>query len=170
MDCVLNRPALGNTACLGDLYDARTDRFCNLSILLRALPDQVIQCTESPFVDLKFIYSEAVREKLAKLGIEGSISLSILAGLVPLEGSGKYLQEEIQAEHAVRSTLLYSVGTKVETVNVHHEDFPSYVSARALGDQDGLTACGATHVVTKIDWGAKVLVTLESAVKGKFRD
>ncbi|CAG7681542.1 unnamed protein product [Allacma fusca] len=47
----ITRAALGRVAKLGDLYDARCDKFCDISILKGGAPESAIYCTDNHFSD-----------------------------------------------------------------------------------------------------------------------
>ncbi len=78
-----------------------------------------------------------------------------MAGLISLEGSGHYLGEKKTSGKTVKSSLLYSIKTKEESINIYHKDLKSAFALNAI--ESGL----ATHVVVGITWGADTILTLE---------
>lgn len=85
----------------------------------------------------------------------------MLSGLLgSVEGSGKLLSNESSSTKITRSTMMYSIRTKVELLKIYDEQLQSCISEQALlsaSDEE----CGATHIVVRIDWGAKVVVSIE---------
>jgi hypothetical protein len=151
----LVRAAIGRVASIGDLYDARSDKFCGTSLLKKRPPDGVIRITDNPFTDVQIIHSDTYSDKFEKLDIKAELKVSILAGLLSLEGSGRYLRDEKKSARAVRSSLLYNIQTKVEHINLFSEEL------RDCFALDALNVKSATHVVVEVSWGANSMITME---------
>ena len=152
----LVRAAIGRVAAIGDLYDARSDKFIGgTSLFKRTPPNGVIKVTENPFTETQFIHSDTYSDKFEKLDIRAELKVSILAGLFSIGGSGKFITDTKKSARAVRSSLLYNIKTVVERVNLYDESLMDCFSMDALNLET------ATHVVVEVDWGTNSLVTLE---------
>jgi len=153
----ITRQALGRTAHLGDLYDARTDTFCSKSILKKQLPTNspAIETTVNKRSNRHYIESDSLEEKMSKLDVDLQLKLSILAGLVIPGGSAKYLKERKQSSKSVEKAVVYDITTVTEKLDISSKQIQKY-----LEPQNELTsACAnATHVVVQIDWGAKCFI------------
>jgi hypothetical protein len=151
----LVREALGRVAYIGDLYDARSDSFCGIQIFKKTPPATTIRLIDNPFSDTQMVTSDKYSDKFSKLDIKAELKASIMAGLVKLEGSGRYFQDEKQSARAVRSDLIYNIQTKVEKINLFDEELKECFSF------DALNVDSATHVVVEIYWGANSMVSME---------
>ena len=87
----IEREALGRIASIGDLYDARTDHFNGFNIFKSMIPEDAINSTDNPFMDIDYTMSDSLEEKFKKMDISGEISVSILGGLVEGNRFGKLL-------------------------------------------------------------------------------
>ncbi|KAI1635356.1 hypothetical protein F4809DRAFT_614425 [Biscogniauxia mediterranea] len=150
---VLNRPALGQIASLGSLYDARTDSFVPISLLKAPLPPGVVETTHKHSTDIKVTKSDNYKEKFDTFGIDGELGASFLAGLVKVEGAGRYLSDKRDSSLTMQSSLHYSITTIDEELNIGASGIKESLALNVL-DTDI-----ATHVVTKISWGARCIVT-----------
>nr|XP_012563160.1 cytolytic toxin-beta-like [Hydra vulgaris]XP_047139501.1 cytolytic toxin-beta-like [Hydra vulgaris]XP_047139502.1 cytolytic toxin-beta-like [Hydra vulgaris] len=151
----LIRAALGNVAALGELYDARTDNFLNLSIFNKKIPEEAINLTDNHFSDIHLIHSDSYSEKFSKLDVKGELQVSVLAGLFNPEGSGRYLSDIKTSAKAIKSSLLYNIKTMDEVLNIYHQDLKNIFALEAI--ETGL----ATHVVIGISWGANSILSCE---------
>src|SRR5208283_4768555 len=99
----IKRASLGRMARLGDLYDARSDAFCGMNLLKAQPPDSAVTTTDNNFTDLKYIQSESFSEKFSKLDVNAELSISVLAGLIQVNGSGGFLRDEKKSARIQRS-------------------------------------------------------------------
>jgi hypothetical protein len=65
---------------------------------------------------LHLVGNNTYSEKLNLLNIKGELQLSILAGLIKLEGYGKFLEDKKESVRSVQSSLLYNILTKKESL------------------------------------------------------
>ena len=174
----ISRQALGRIAKLGDLYDATTDRFCAMSIFKETLePDsKAITATDNRHSKISFTTVSGLHEKLKELDVTGTLKLSVLAGMVDLDGSAKYLNSKKNSFKSVESALLYNIKTVVERLNLHglcatstfrdtsepnsNSPVTNDEKETLLISQDAMRRSGATHVVVEIYWGATCTVTV----------
>lgn len=151
------RSSLGRVFNLGDLYDARRDSFVGANIFNSMLPDRAISYQDNPSSKVDFELTDRLSEKFSKLDVNAELQLSVLAGLVNLKGSGNYLSEEKASAKAARMTLLYSITTTSESINIFDKELKENI------DLDVIDCLEATHVVVGIEWGANCTVTAEYA-------
>lgn len=151
----ITRAALGRIASLGDIYDARKDDFIRIPIFKKKIPNEALTATDNHFADIVFIHSDTFTEKFSKLDVKAELQVSVLCGLLTLEGSGCYLSDEKTSARSVRSSLLYNLKTKEESLNIYHEDLKDAFSIDAIKSGIG------THLVVGISWGANCLLSCE---------
>jgi len=159
-DCkpdIIFRQALGRPAWLGDLYDATTERFCMLPIFRDKLPEDspAVSKTDTKFSNISFTRVSSLQDKLHQLNIRGELQLSILAGMVDLGGSAKYLIQKKQSFKSVECTMVYNIKTVTERLALNHEQIKDYICKEPM-----LSSCSATHVVTQIEYGANCALTV----------
>ena len=153
---ILKRPALGQIAPLGGLYDARSDTFIPLSLLKDVPPDSAVDTKQNHSTDIKFSKTDTYKEKFDRLDVEPELSASFLAGLVKVEGSGRYLSEKRETNRVIQSSMHYSITTVEEELNLTSGDIKKCLAF------DTLDSDVATHVVTGISWGAHCVITAKS--------
>ncbi|RMZ89771.1 hypothetical protein DV736_g3019, partial [Chaetothyriales sp. CBS 134916] len=148
----VKRPALGQLAGLGWVYDARSDRFLPHSVLHTALTETAVGMTHINTTDTKFSSFETLRSKLDNMNINDELSASFLAGMLDVEGAAHYLSNYLDARPSIHETLYYSTSTVHEKLNLacnevrHALDFTQLVNG------------AGTHVVTEIQWGQNTVV------------
>ncbi|KAF5633912.1 P-loop containing protein [Fusarium tjaetaba] len=130
----LERPALGQLASLGSLYDARSDNFLGMSLSDKSFPPYAMETTENPSSNIKFIFDDTLKGKFAVLGVKDELGVSILAGLA-------------------KCSLLCDIATVYEKLNFAASGVKECIELREL-DTDV-----ATHVVTGISWGQRYVFT-----------
>lgn len=150
---LISRAALGNIASLGHLYDARSDKFCGISIFNKNIPEDAVTITDSHFSDIHLVHSDNFSEKFHKLDVQAELQVSVLGGLFTLNGSGHYLNDQKKSARTVKSSLVYNIKTKDEKVNIYHQDLKDAFA------MDAIKSGVATHVVVGISWGANSVLT-----------
>lgn len=113
----LKRPALGQLAGLGSLYDAHSDNFLPMSLFDKPLPPNTVETTENPSSNTKFVFHDTLKGKFVAFGVKDELEVSILAGLAKVEGSGLYLSDKRRKSHATQCSLLYDITTVYEKLN-----------------------------------------------------
>ncbi|KAH8650735.1 hypothetical protein BGZ61DRAFT_542099 [Ilyonectria robusta] len=149
----LKRPALGQVATLGSLYDARSDAFLPLSLFDEPLRSDAVETTQHQSPAIKVINGDTFTEKFDACGIDGELGVSVLAGLAKVEGSGLYLFDKRDTNHSVQFSLRYDFTTVEEKLNLTPSGIKECVALNVL-DTDV-----ATHVVTGVCWGARYVFT-----------
>jgi len=155
---VLDRPALGQVAALGSFYDARTDTFIPLSLFRSPPPIDAIATTKNHSTITKYSETDTFKDKLDFLGVKAELGASILAGLVSVEGSGRYLSDTRNSNLVAQASMHYSITTVDEKLNITANGVAECLAFRAL-DTDV-----ATHVVVGITWGARCVVSAKKQV------
>ncbi|KAF9768192.1 hypothetical protein IL306_014535 [Fusarium sp. DS 682] len=149
----IKRPALGQAATLGRLYDARSDVFLPMSLFDEPLPLNAVETTRHPSSNINVINGETFTERFDAFGISDELAVSVLTGLAKIEGSGLYLLDKCDTNHAVQSSLLYDITTVEEKLNLTANGVKECVALHTL-DTDV-----ATHVVTGVCWGERYVFT-----------
>jgi hypothetical protein len=143
----LRRPALGQTAALGTLYDARSDKFLSQSLLRGTLPESAANSVNINKIDMAYSSNDTFKEKFNKMGINTELGSSFLAGLVDVQGSGRYLAQKRSTFPTAHLALHYIITTKEEKLNFASGSTSDYL------DFDRLETGLATHVSMKLAGG-----------------
>ena len=147
-----SRPALGQVSDLGAFYDARADSFLPLNLFRSDPAPQAIMATIVNSRKASILSSDTLGEKFARLGIGSQLAGSFLAGMVPASGSAYYLKSTRKSEKYEERALLLEI--KTEEVKL---DLQSLIEAEGAT----LNKCrDATHVVTGITFGARVIIAV----------
>ncbi|KAL4989590.1 hypothetical protein BDW68DRAFT_175730 [Aspergillus falconensis] len=154
----LTRPALGQIAGIGDLYDARTDTFSTISLFTKPPPPSAVTLTENNSSDIKYVHTDSYKEKFSNFGISPQLSASVAAGLISVGGSGRYLTSRRDTKLTVQSSLIYNIATISERINFQHQELEDSLALNVLKEDI------ATHVVAEINWGSRNVVTVRQAV------
>ncbi|RMD44596.1 hypothetical protein DV735_g495, partial [Chaetothyriales sp. CBS 134920] len=148
----VKRPALGQLAGLGWVYDARSDRFLQQSVIHTALTTTAVGMTHINTIDTKFCSSHSLRSKLDNLNINDELSASFMAGMIDVEGAAHYLNNYLDGRPSVQETLYYTISTVHEKLNLACDE------VRHALDFTQLVNGAGTHVVTEIQWGQNTIV------------
>lgn len=154
----IQRPSLGETASLGRLYDARTDRFTSLSLLRGPPPMDVIRATDNHTTHSSFSTRDTYKDKFESMNISGDLGASFLSGLVQVGGSGRYLADRRESSLVMQASLYHHITTVDEELELDSNEIQQCLAFEGLSP-DANTTSLATHVVTKISWGARNIVT-----------
>ncbi len=147
--------SLGRMASLGGLYDARNENFLSYSLLTKDFPESLIDTKDQTSSKFRYDYSNTHESKFHNLDVSAELKLSILCGMVSLEGSGKYLSEKKENHNSVRGDLVYDITTKFQRL-VLSDLNEKFINRDSI---DKLASTGATHVVTGIQWGSNAIVS-----------
>ncbi|CAG8725336.1 15257_t:CDS:1, partial [Cetraspora pellucida] len=152
---IIQRKALGRVAAIGSLYDATKDTFCKISVFKAALPPNTINRVNIPNTSLEYDYEDSYMKKFNILDVDPQLRISVLLGLVSLDGSGKYLNDRKDSLRTVKGTLVYKMTSVEENLEIFNENVKSYIST------DAFNTLEATHVVIGIKWGATIMASFE---------
>jgi GTPase SAR1 family protein len=164
------RPAMGETAKIGTLYNSKNDSFLPCSIFNQELPVHSITTKQIHRKSTKIIYTDSYQDKLKQMEVENEFGVSILCGLVDPRGSGVYLRKRSDNRQCLHGALHHKIASVHEKLHFKSEGLENCVDLTTLGE--------ATHVVTEIEWGVqsvmavrqRVLDTIQaSTIEEKFR-
>lgn len=159
----LERPALGQSARLGDFYDARTNTFPGWSLFSDDLPEVAITTSDNHSTDAQHSFEDTFMEKFHKMKVSGELGASICTGWIKLSGSGSYLNETRETTKMLHASLFYNITTQYEKLNLLRCPPPSSAATAARF----LTNGRATHAVTGIGWRACSVTTAKHQYKNK---
>jgi hypothetical protein len=154
----ITRKAIGRSAKLGSLYDARKDNFIGAELYIDNIPSEVINPIHPcPNTNYDFNYDETLNSKFDRLNVEGELKLSILMNLVNLEGSGRYLSDKQSSKRVFRSAFVYQSVTCYESFN------PLNHKLKNLAND--FCHFNGTHVVCGIKYGVNAIFSVEYTVE-----
>ncbi|CAF1245221.1 unnamed protein product [Rotaria sp. Silwood1] len=150
---------LGRPFRLGMLYDIRSDMLITGATLWnKETLDKNTDKSNQPYTDYEVIATDSLQDKAHALGVEGSLKLSLLGGLVNVSGSAKYAEDSQKTNHVTRLTLKYTTTTEFEQLTMQH------LGKGNLNHPDLHDADIATHVVTGILYGAEAFFVFDRTV------
>lgn len=154
----ITRKTLGRCAQLGSLYDIASDQFISGSIFSGILPtdSNAISREDTPHMDYTFDHENTYTSTLRKLNVEGELKVNILTGIVDASASNKVLRTVNKNHNVVQSTMIYRIETCLQTLQLSHKDLQSHIA------ENSFQGSSATHVITKIKWGAYVLASFNT--------
>ncbi|CAG8838380.1 18700_t:CDS:1 [Gigaspora margarita] len=136
---IIQRKALGRTAVIGSLYDATKDTFCKTTIFKTELPPNSIKRVDIPNASVMYEYVDSYMEKFKNLDVEPQLRISVLSGLVLLDGSGKYLNDIKESSRSVKGTLVYKITSVEENLEIYHENVKACISTDAFNTSEANT-------------------------------
>ena len=153
----LKMPCLGRPFQLGMLYDCRSDALIP-DVTLWGSKAISIALSEEPFekFDLRVIAEDSLREKFITLDVDASLKLSILSGLVQVEGAAKFLSDHKSSKKHTRVSLQYSSTTRREQLKINQLGNIEYT--------DVFHNDIATHVVTGLVYGGDAFFVFDREV------
>ncbi|KAN0070519.1 hypothetical protein V8E54_011388 [Elaphomyces granulatus] len=147
------RPALGQTVCIGTLYDARKDHFSHISLLDSNLPTDGIIATAITGKFVHISYIDSYEEKFKQMGIEAALAGSLLAGFVHPLGAGRYLNQKQDGTETLHGAIYSKITTVEEKLNFMSSGLRSRLASTTLRSSE------ATHMVIGVEWGSQSIVT-----------
>ena len=115
-------------------------------------------CFLVPYVDGKVIVEQDYKTRLNSIIAEASISLSIMAELVKVSGSAKYLDEKELLENQASVTLTYVSKTIQQKLPTNTVVFNTFLC-------DELESNGATHYVSEVTFGLNAYLKFTADVR-----
>ncbi|XP_030257458.1 uncharacterized protein LOC115571939 [Sparus aurata] len=154
--------ALGRPFSLGMLYDCRSDTLVpGMTLWDSNELEKDTRGRPKPNSEFEIVASESIEDKSSALTVEASLKASFLGGLVEVEGSAKYLNDQKTSKKQAKVTLKYKATTKFEELSMDHLGRGNvkhpYVFDKGL----------ATHVVTGILYGAQAFFVFDREVSEK---
>ncbi|KAK9530899.1 hypothetical protein VZT92_012373 [Zoarces viviparus] len=152
-----NVAALGRPFTLGMLYDVRKDALISGFKLwdnttLEGKITESVQCSSQ----FEMTDSDTIESKSSLLDVEASVKASFFCGLVEVEGSAKYLNDQKEFKNQSRVTCQYKSTTHFKQLSM-----TDLVTLDA-DQRDIAKNTSATHVVTGILYGANSFFVFDS--------
>ncbi|XP_062379614.1 verrucotoxin subunit beta-like [Sardina pilchardus] len=148
-DDTMEMAALGRPFQLGMLYDCRKDALIpGITLWDQEQLQKNTSVQQQNKTEFNVTTSDTIDEKSNSLKISGSLKLSLLGGLVDVEGSARYFQDTKKSHKEARVTLQNKTTTKSETLTMSHLARGQVSHPNVFEDDT------ATHVVTAILYGA----------------
>ena len=153
----LEKPCLGQPFQLGMLYDCRSDSLIPGVTLWgsEALSSAV---SKKPFEtsDFEVVTEDSLREKMFRLDVDPSLEISILSGMVHVQGAAKFLNDRQSSRRQARVSLKYKSTTRFEQLTMDQLGNFEYTD---VFDKDI-----ATHVVTGMVYGGDAFFVFDREV------
>ncbi|XP_055007695.1 uncharacterized protein LOC110175830 isoform X1 [Boleophthalmus pectinirostris] len=148
--------ALGRSFLLGMLYDCRSDTLVpGLTFWDQEKLDKDMRVTPKPSTQCQIVASDHLSEKASSLGVDAGLKASFMSGLVKVEGSAKYLNDQKSSRRQARVTLQYKTTTEFKTLTMNQ------LSKDNLKHHEVIDKGLATHVVTAILYGAQAFFVFD---------
>ncbi|XP_051795917.1 stonustoxin subunit beta-like [Acanthochromis polyacanthus] len=149
--------ALSRPFTLGMFYDAVKDELIPGLTLWDAntLKDNTVENSQHSS-NFQISTSDTTESKSSLLSIEASLKASFLAGLVEVEGSAKYLNDQKRFKNQSRVTFQYKATTNFKQLNM------ADLSTLDKEQKSIIQRSSATHVVTAILYGANAFFVFDS--------
>jgi hypothetical protein len=150
------RPAFGQVAAIGTLYDARNECFLSGSLFDKALPLESVPKTIIRKTTCKVIHNDSYEDNFKLMGVGNDFGASILAGLVVPDGAGRVLDEKTDSRHILGAAIHHQILTVREKLDPASPGINECRTASFAENHD------ATHIVMEIEWGAQSTVMARS--------
>lgn len=148
------RLALGRAGHLGDLYNARTDMITSSILKTAEPPTKAIQTQSSSSAEHQVTTRDTLAEKFSTLGVDADLRASFLSGMLTLRASGKYLHRGKTSTHVQQASAICSTKTGTEALILESDELRDHLNLNVLA------VAQATHVIRRIEWGARSIVTV----------
>ncbi|KAI6163361.1 hypothetical protein EDD17DRAFT_1569614 [Pisolithus thermaeus] len=145
------RPTLGYSVRLGELFNERTNSF--LGIQLYEEKSAEVAVTNIQQTSLSLSSMNSLEEKASLLDIQASLSLAILGGLIKVGGSSSYLSDA-RSNSRLRS---WTLALKVQTEE-HRLLDGMQIAAGLPAAIDCISQQRATHFVSSIIYGSNLIM------------
>ena len=143
----LEKPCLGRPFRLGMLYDCRRDSLVpGVTLWSAETLNKVVDSKSQETSDFEVIAEDSLSSKSFQLDVDAELKLSLLGGLVHVEGAAKFLKDQKSSKHQARVSLKYKSTSSFEQLTMGQLGKFEY--------QDIFDRDIATHVVTAILYGA----------------
>ncbi|KAM9978754.1 hypothetical protein ACTFIY_012515 [Dictyostelium cf. discoideum] len=148
--------SLGRTGSLGEQINLRNEKFLKRNIFEGKIEDDKIQ------IDSKHNYqiSTSTKNISKDIGIDNNLKLSTLVGLIEIDESSIYsklLAKPINKK-VISGSLVYKITSSTESIGLNSIKNHLVNSFNNFQDEE------TTHVITGIEYGEYVLITLEKTL------
>ncbi|PNP52300.1 hypothetical protein THARTR1_07080 [Trichoderma harzianum] len=145
-------PALRRVAGIGTLYDAKTDKFLNASILSPDLSNTYVSTKKTPQTEITISECASYEDAFKDLHIDDATAVNILSGILELQGAAVFLRDFVPSGGTGRAAVIHQVSTMAQTLVNLTEAF------HLSGDSTPLQTNDCTHVVIGIKWGLRTII------------
>ena len=147
---------LGRPMAVGMLYDCRKDE---LITGMKLWDQELIEKNSSVLLQESSEFhvnrDDSMENKARLLNIGTELKLSVLSGLVQVEGAAKYINNNKSSDYQARVVLKYSYKSGMEELSMIHPD------GENIGHPYTLKDSMATHVITAIEYGADAVFVFD---------
>eukprot|EP00064_Thunnus_orientalis_P012603 superscaffoldBa00001953_g12638 len=112
--------------------------------------------TPKPGCEFQIMAEDTIDSKSSLLDVEASLKVSVLSGLIKVEGSAKYLNDQKKFKNQSRVTLQYKATTHFKQLSM------TELGTQNTQQTDVIKKSSATHVVTGIQYGANAFFVFDS--------
>ncbi|KAI5919568.1 hypothetical protein F4810DRAFT_724475 [Camillea tinctor] len=151
------RPALGQVADLGTLYDSTIHSF--LPANLGKDISQAISSTATSNRHINLVATDTLPAKFLGLRVDNELAASFLAGTVPVSGPGSYLKVPRPSKSFVEGAIILELEMNQATLRLDKVQGLSNLS------KDAVQIRKATHIVTGIRLGTIIVLAARLAVQ-----
>ena len=148
---IIQVAALGRRFKLGMLYDCRTDNLLPEYVWDESTVDKHTKVVKEEKYDYKVISRDNIKSRAEALEMCDRLNLSVVSGLVRVDGAAKYLNEPFNQYNAA---LKFKCTTKTEHINVG--ELKDEVMCQGMQDNTN-----GTHFVSSVTYGNQVFFTFK---------
>ena len=160
---VLEVPCFGQSFQLGMLYDCRSHHLVVGPTLWESdIVKNSSVSRASPQSRYEVLTADNLEEKMAMLGVDSSLKLSLMTGLVTPSGIGNFILDQKSSKKQARVTLKYESTSKFDALNLDR------VKKEVHRDISKETT--ATHFVSGIEYGTQAVFVFDRDVAEKERN
>lgn len=159
----LEVPCFGQSFQLGMLYDCRSHRLVQGPTLWESdIVKNLSVSRASPQSRYEVFTGHSLEEKMAMLGVDSSLKLSLMTGLVRPSGTGNFILDRKSSKKQARVTLQYESTSKFDALSLDqlkkevHRDISEEITA--------------THFVSGIEYGTQAVFVFDRDVDEKERN
>ncbi|KAH7333253.1 hypothetical protein BKA65DRAFT_41978 [Rhexocercosporidium sp. MPI-PUGE-AT-0058] len=154
------RPAFGQIAAIGTLYDARNESFLSGSFFDRTLPSESVSETAVRTSTCNTTHNDTNEDNFKAMDVGLDFGGSILAELLVPEGAGRMLAEKRDSGQVLCSNLHHQILTVKERLDPASPGVGACRNVSLTDNRD------ATHIVMEIEWGAQSAVMARTRSHG----
>ena len=162
-DKVLEVPCFGQSFQLGTLYDCRSHHLVLGPTLWESdIVKNSSVSRASPQSRYEVFTDDTLEEKMAMLGVDSSLKLSLMTGLVRPSGIGNFILDQKSSKKQARVTLKYESTSKFDALSLDQ--------VRKEVHRDISEEITATHFVSGIEYGTQAVFVFDRDVAEKERN
>ena len=160
---VLEVPCFGQSFQLGMLYDCRSHNLVPGPTLWESdtVNNSSVSRT-SPQSRYEVLAGHSLEEKMAMLGVDSSLKLSLMTGLVKPSGTGNFIFDQKSSKKQARVTLKYESTSKFDALSLDQ--------VKKEVHRDISEEIAATHFVSGIEYGTQAVFVFDREVDEKERN